>query len=320
MDRSMKPLLKIPVPNPFHLGYMVLSHGFGYLPPFQWKGEERCLHAVIRTHGDRAFGLKISCERNNRPGQALLVHKTAGPRVGRKDLDSLENRLRWCFRLDEDFKSFQKLCAHTPHLKWITQYGLGPLIRNSDSFEEFTKVLITTNISWTGTKLLNQNLLTHLGDLLGNKSTLRAFPTAERIAGKSEKYLRAKIRLGYRAPYLKALAATFRSHRVRPEELKDHETENLVQELGALKGFGPYAVHSLLYSFGRYDRLILDSWIRKMISRRYFKGRKVSDRALRRVYDRYGEWAGLVCWFESAYDTWFKDELHGQGARVLLNS
>jgi 3-methyladenine DNA glycosylase/8-oxoguanine DNA glycosylase len=308
-------LLRIPVPNPFNLRYLASSHGWVDLPPFQWEGEG--LRAVVRTVNDKAFALGIESFRNGRPGQRLVVKKIAGPRLSNRDVDLLREKIRWCFRLDVDFTSFQERCAGTRHLKWVKRYGLGPFLRNTDLFEEFAKVLITTNINWAGTKNINKNLLEHLGDPVGNA---RAFPTARRVAGTTEAFLRDKVRLGYRAPYLLELAEGFASGTIDAQSFDDpvRPREELVKAFRELKGFGPYAVNSLLITFNRFEELILDSWIRRMVYQRHFKGRKVKDASIRKVYAGWGEWAALACWFECAYDTWFKDELKGKGRGVQV--
>jgi len=298
---------------------MVLSHGWVDLLPYQWDSEALCLHAVIRTHGNRAFALTIKSEKDNTLGQKLAVFKTAGPRLSEADRKTLKERIRWCFRLDDDFLPFQERCADSQGLEWVHEYGLGPFLRNTHPFEEFTKVLMTTNINWGGTKSLNNNLLTHLGDRVGsgtkNGPIGFAFPLAEKVAGQTERFLREKIRLGYRAPYLKELAAGFVNNEIDFGSFLDPDLSlyDLSKALKTIKGFGPYAVNTVLMTLGRYEDLILDSWIRKRVSMRHFKGRKVSDPAIRKVYAPWGRWAGLACWFECAYDTWLKDDLKNPG-------
>ena len=317
---------RIPVRRPFHLGYMALSHGWVELEPFRWDRDEACLYTVIRTGGEKAFALRISSEGDNRPGQRLRVEKAAGPRATEKDRARIEEKVRWCLRLDEDFTPFQERCRRTPGLEWVARYGLGPFLRNPDLFEEFAKMLLTTNISWAGTKLLNRLLLDHLGDPVGGRrgrpAPFRAFPTARKAARATERTLREKLRLGYRAPYFKDLARRFARGEVDEAALLDPAlpAEELARVLSSFKGFGPYAVSSLLITFGRYEHLILDAWTRKTAARIHFRGRDVPERTLREHYASWGRWAGLALWFECAFHTWFKDELEGRGRGVVTGA
>ncbi|MBU0753489.1 MAG: hypothetical protein KJ645_00010, partial [Planctomycetes bacterium] len=282
--------------------------------PYHWDRESGSLSMVIRTHGDRVFALKVDSEKNNRRGQKLRVFKVAGPRVAKKDDAIIEERIRWCFRLDEDFSPFQKQCARTEHLAWVHRFGLGAFLRNADPFEEFAKLLITTNISWAGTLNINRHLLKTMGRPIGGPgSPYVAFPQAATVASQSEEFLRKEVRLGYRAPYLLALARAFTEGAIDIKAFlnPDRSVDDLSRSLRTLKGFGPYAVQALLMTFNRYETLILDSWIRKMVSKRHFKNRKISDQAIRKKYKSWGSHAGLACWFECAYDTWIKKELDG---------
>ena len=174
--------------------------------------------------------------------------------------------------------------------------------------------------------LLNRLLLDHLGMPVGGrrkgKAPFRAFPTAGKTARVSERTLREKVRLGYRAPFLKDLARRFARGEADEAALRDPTlpTEELAGMLSSFKGFGPYAVSSLLITFSRYEHLILDAWTRKTAAKLHFQGRDVPERALREHYAPWGRWAGLALWFECAYHTWFRDELEGRGQGVVVGA
>ncbi len=312
----------IPVKNRFNLELMALSHGFVELSPFRWDRATKRLHAVIRTRKDRAFAIEIESEKGCAKGQSLKVKKTAGPRLAKYDLKTLEKQVSWCLRLDDDFMPFRRICSRIKGLEWVKQHGLGAFLRNSDLFEEFAKVLITTNISWKGTIFINNLILEHMGEAVGKDTGAKAFPRAELVASKSEAFLRKKIRLGYRAPFLRELAKRFASGDVDEKAMKDRSrpTDDLAAEIASFNGFGPYSVNSLLISLGRYERLILDSWTRRTIWKRHFKGKKCGDAAIREHYSKWGKWAGLACWFECALDTWFEEELKGRGQGVAKDA
>jgi 3-methyladenine DNA glycosylase/8-oxoguanine DNA glycosylase len=244
--------------------------------------------------------------------------------MGKGDAASLERTIRWMFRLDEDFTPFQARCRRTRHLTWVARYGLGAFLRNADLFEDFIKILLTTNVSWAGTRLMNCKLIEHLGRPVepagGFDPPLRAFPDPGDVASATESFLRRKVRVGYRAPYLIEFAGKVASGALRLEDFLDPDlsSEDLARKLSSLKGFGPYAVSALFLTLGRYDRLILDSWTRKKSAERHFKSGRATDRSLRRVYEPWGSWKTLACWFECAYDTWYKDELMTGGERIRL--
>ena len=303
---------------------MIFSHGWVDLAPFFWDGERSALTAVIKVSKEKAAAVAVTSARDNESGQTLLAHKTAGGRLGKKDVEILRNKLVSMFHLDEDFGPFQRRCARTKGLRWVKRLGLGAFLRNSDLFEEFVKVLLTTNVNWAGTKSMNAKLIEHFGIPLqggrGAAAGLRAFPGPEEIASSTEAALRQKAKVGYRAPFLLALARAVASGALDLDRFgrSDLDSDELAADLGRLKGFGPYAVNALLLTLGRYDRLILDSWIRKKTYERYFDSKKVADSAIREVYAPWGKWKTLACWFECAYDTWFKDELNKGAQRTKV--
>ena len=51
----------------------------------------------------------------------------------------------------------------------------------------------------------------------------------------------------------------------------------------------------LLFAYGRLNAFPVDTWIRKVMIRMFFKGRKVPDRAIRAfASERWGELAGVA--------------------------
>jgi 3-methyladenine DNA glycosylase/8-oxoguanine DNA glycosylase len=238
------------------------------------------------------------------------------------------------FRLDDDLREFHRECRASDRLRWVARLGLGRFLRNPSLFEEFVKVLLTTNVNWAGTKQMTARLIDAFGEPVRarrgsdpkasdpvsearDRDELRAFPAPEALAGTTESVLRSRCRLGYRAPYLLTFADDVASGRLSLEPFEDLsvDTPTLARELGLIKGFGPYAVNALLMSLGRFERIILDSWIRKMVARRYFKNPMVSDRSIERVYKPWGKWKALACWFDCAHESWLKAEIEKEIAR-----
>jgi len=324
-------MLTITTTHPFDFRLLVLSHGWHDLPPFRWhepaglgararsprragKGTfqpanaERSsplgeLDAVIPT-GGTPLAVTVRPVDRGEGATALRVRWTEGTVLTRSERAALRLRIRWMFRLDEDFRPFHAACRRRGS-RWVAEFGLGAFLRNPSWFEEFTKILLTTNVNWAGTRVMARSLVTAYG-VESTDPSRRAFPSAERLAGLSEAELRAIGRVGYRAPFLIELAAAVASKRLDLEALAadPSPTALLRKELKRVKGFGDYAVNALCLSFGRYDELIFDSWIRPMVARRHFAKSHVSDRTIRRFYAPWGEWKTLACWFDCAHETW----------------
>jgi N-glycosylase/DNA lyase len=172
------------------------------------------------------------------------------------------------------------------------------LLRAPTLFEDVVKMLCTTNCSWALTVTIIRNLVNTFGESCVDGR--RSFPTPAALAGTTERLLRAKIRAGYRAPYLLRFAREVAEGRRNIESLRTSSlsTEELFDELRTILGVGPYAAGNLLKLLGRYDYLGLDSWVRGQYSSLRAGGRKVSDRTIERAYRGCGPWRGLVFWLE----------------------
>jgi N-glycosylase/DNA lyase len=155
-------------------------------------------------------------------------------------------------------------------------------------------------------------MVARLCDLLGEPAPAplpgRTFPSAAAMAAAGERFYRDEIRAGYRAPFLAALARDVAGGRLELEALRrtTEPAEALLRRLREILGFGPYAAEHLLRLLGRHDHLALDSWSRAKLARLRGRRRIPTDRALRRWYAPYGEWAGLAMWLEVTAD-WHGD-------------
>jgi len=201
-------------------------------------------------------------------------------------------------RLDEDLSGFYALIEDDPELGWATR-GAGRLLRSPTVFEDVVKTICTTNCAWSGTIRMVGSLVAKLGD--------GAFPSPEVMAAANESFYRDVARAGYRAAYLRSLAASVAAGTIDLEQLNDPELsdDEAAQRLLALPGVGPYATAHVMMLVGRYSPLILDSWTRPKYAR--LTGRRtVSDRTIERRFRRYGKHAGLAFWLYLTRD-WVED-------------
>jgi N-glycosylase/DNA lyase len=179
------------------------------------------------------------------------------------------------------------------------------MLRSPTVFEDVVKMLCTTNCSWSLTRAMVRNLV----ERAGPESPLggRAFPGAEALASRPERFFRDVVRAGYRAPWLRRIARDVAAGRLDVEGWRDPAlpTDELLRQVRALPGFGPYASEGLLRLLGRHGHLALDSWIRPKLRRLRGLRRQPADRTIARWYAPYGPWAGLAMWLEVTAD-WFE--------------
>jgi 3-methyladenine DNA glycosylase/8-oxoguanine DNA glycosylase len=281
--------LNIKTPRDFNFRRTVVSHGWYALLPFELDKASWTLLRVLDRGLAEPVTIKISPA-----GSGIKV--STSRRLGQKATAEIERDVRHMLRLDDDLQEFYQAVAANPEFAWIADEGAGRLLRSPTLFEDLVKMLCTTNCSWALTEKMVSSLVNELGreSADGRKS----FPTADALAQKSEKFLRDKIRSGYRAPYLKALAQRVASGSLNVEDwlTSDLPLEELITEMKSVKGVGNYAAENLLKLIGRYDGLALDSWTRAQFARARNNGRVASDKKISRFYAGFTSWRGLVLW------------------------
>jgi 3-methyladenine DNA glycosylase/8-oxoguanine DNA glycosylase len=289
-------------PAGFDFWLTAYSHGWCDLPPFSFNAEKRNLQRVLTFNdGTTALALLTGSTRS------VSVAATSVRRLTAPRRQEMQQQLRTCFRMDEDFTPFHAAAHHLPRYRWIARARAGRLLRAPTVFEDVVKMICTTNCTWALTKLMVTRLVEEFGDRCGNG--LYGFPRPATIAASSESLLRSRCKTGYRAPYILALAHDVASG-VRPIEQwrsSTLPTEELFKEIRTIKGVGPYAAGNILKLLGRYDELGLDSWVRSQYARMHHKGRKVKDSTIEKTYAPFGPWRGLFFWLEMTRD-WHPDK------------
>jgi 3-methyladenine DNA glycosylase/8-oxoguanine DNA glycosylase len=184
-------------------------------------------------------------------------------------------------------------------LSHVIERAQGRVLRCPTLFEDVIKTILTTNTLWAATIRMTSNLVQLYGEPLPSEPSRHAFPTPERLATLDEATLRAEARLGYRAPYVLALAQASASGKMDLEALKDPDlpTPELRKRLLAIKGVGGYAAANLLNILGRYDYLPVDSWAMKMVSQEWHQGELIGPAEVDAAFERWGKWKGLAYWF-----------------------
>jgi len=287
----------VAVPRGFKLDRVARSHGWYDLPPFAWDGTT--LRAVARA-GGRVHDLVI-VERDG----ALAVTSSATRAADEKALAATVASM---LRLDIDLTALYALTDGDARLAYARGHGVGRLLRAPTAYEDVIKMLLTTNCTWTLTRIMVGRLIDALGE--PSPSGARAFPTPEAMAKKTEKFYRDVVRAGYRAPHLMNIARAVAKKKLDPEAWRTPsvpgDDEKLRKELLELPGIGPYAADNLLRLLGHYGYLGLDSWCRGKLKRIYPRIRDV-DGFARRRYQPFGAFAGLAMWLDLTRD-WHEGE------------
>ena len=193
------------------------------------------------------------------------------------------------------------MIANDPSLSWAI--GAGRLIASPTVFEDVIKTICTTNTTWAGTRRMIAALVERGGG---------AFPDAALLAKTPEHWFADVARMGYRGPYVRAIARDVHAGKLDLEgllpstESEEEAKEEAVEEaLRELPGVGPYAAAHIMQLLGFHHQLVLDSATRPKYLE--ISGKKrASDKTIVRAFKRYGPYAGLAFWLFVTRD-WIED-------------
>ena len=190
-------------------------------------------------------------------------------------------------------KCYAKVAGDTTY-SFIQEERLGRLLLAPTMWENLVKTQFLTNTHARHTTAMATKFCT-LGDPFSEK---HAFPTPEQVLAKSLDELEQQTCTGYRAKYIRSLAEEIASG-FDPESLRNPALsyEDIYEKVRALRGFGEYSASYVLKLLGRFDRISIDT-----VMRRYFKEitgqENATDDDINAYYERFGEFKGLVAWWE----------------------
>ena len=271
------------------------SHGWIDLAPFRLLSDQKKLTTSFKYAGN-IYQIRIASQTD----QNIIVSlDTKTDDAFKKYLSAM---IKHMFRLDEDYSQFYSRVNSSEDYAWISEKSAGRMFRCATLWEDMVKILCTTNCTWHLTRIMVNNLVEKIGS--------GVFPAPEEVAGKSEKYLRDEIKMGYRSPYLLELSRSIAEGSLNLDTFTQWpgDTSGLYIEMRKIKGLGDYAVSNLLKLLGCYDYYGSDSWSRKKFSEKYLNGKECTEKDISKRYDHLGKWRGLFFWLDMTRD-WYEREI-----------
>ncbi len=288
--------LRLAPPPHFNLQSVIHSHGWWRLPPFVLDEASGALSRVDALRD----GALVRYTMYEDDGALLLQVEDALTAAQQAELEAIVARiLGW----ELDLAPFYEYLAAFPEYAWVAPRALGRKLKCATVWEDAVKTLLTTNTTWAMTiQMVTRVAALGARDGAGEGARI-AFPTPQQLAAMGEEALAAAVRAGYRNAYLYELAARITSGELDLEAwLADDAADDrtLYKRLRSLKGFGDYAVSSLMRIYGRYGYLSIDT-----VARACYKAlhpaaaeldAKALDAIIRAHYTPHGRWQALIQW------------------------
>jgi 3-methyladenine DNA glycosylase/8-oxoguanine DNA glycosylase len=297
-EEVMDTQISITTPADFNFDYTVNSHGWERLAPFSLNRADRVLTRIERLPSQLSR-LEI------RYNDTIDVMVRSENQLTTADRAYVNEFIAHCFVFDWDLSRCYAKVANDTTYSFIKEQRLGRLLLAPSMWENLVKTQFLTNTHARHTTTMAAKFCT-LGDPFGEK---HAFPTPAQVLAKSVDELERQTSTGYRAKYIRSLAEAIASG-FDPESLRNPTLsyEEISDRVRALYGFGEYSASYVLKLLGRFERISIDTVIR-----RYFKeiaGKEnATDDDINAYYERFGEFKGLVAWWEVSHRADAKGEL-----------
>jgi 3-methyladenine DNA glycosylase/8-oxoguanine DNA glycosylase len=288
--------LLLATPPDFDFRSAVCSHGFFVLAPNRWASKTQSLRTIVTIDDDTAVPVVVSEKRDARGRDGIVLSSPA--RLGPSQRRAVRGAIWRMLRLGENLTAFHSLCRRSTTHQPAAEMRFGRLLRSPSLFEDVVKVICTCNTSWAQTVAMVQRI-TELWGVPTTDGATRGFPTPDRLARVSAATLRKGARIGYRAEFLHRLA---RDAADDPFELEaferfDGSSDKLYEMLRFIHGVGDYAAAHLCMLLGHYDRLAVDTELKRFLRQRHPR-KRFTPAALRAYYDRWRPYQILAYWFE----------------------
>lgn len=254
-----------------------LEHTLECGQAFRWEKKGRFYYGVI--------------------GEALMKVGYDGSRLIVESNSTLNKKaIAEYFGLNEDLPKILKAIDVDKNIhKAVTKFH-GLRILNQEPWECLASYILSINNNIPRIKVLIERLSENFGRRLTLDDIERySFPNADKIANVDLRALK-KLKLGFRAEYLKDTAKKIASGKFELKKLKGLNYEDAKKELISLKGVGEKVADcALLFSFKKYEAFPVDVWIKRGVEELYFNGKKLAPKKAAEFARRhFGPFAGYA--------------------------
>jgi N-glycosylase/DNA lyase len=183
-------------------------------------------------------------------------------------------------------------------LRRLLPHTSGIALMRQDPWECLIAFVISAFNNIPKIQLTIERMSARLGDTVSvadGHASARTFPSADRLADAPLPLLR-KCALGYRAPYVRAIARLVADGNLDLAAVSEMPYARARAALLALPGVGEKVVEcALLFAFGHREAFPVDVWVQRAVERWYFGGRPREPRKIRAwARDRFGPLTGYA--------------------------
>jgi len=243
--------------------------------------------------------VKYTLTQSGDPDRFEIEVKALSGEPNNNPIAELESHLNRVLGFSDDLPSFYRAFEDDQRLSLTFSLLRGlRVMRGTNLFESLICSILSQNNSallWNRTARIMMKLYGRRVDFPGG-STAYLFPTPRALANLSPSELQSKTSMGYRAKPVVQVSRMVMKDDLRLEEVASCSYDEAMQILLELPGVGPKVADCfLLYGAGKLEAAPVDVWIHRIVTRLYFRGRKISRmKTARFLRERFQNWAGYA--------------------------
>jgi DNA-3-methyladenine glycosylase II len=204
--------------------------------------------------------------------------------------------------LDFDLKPFYDEVKSDEKMARLTRklWGLkSPTTQTA--LEALVDSIVEQQISLKVANGIENKITKKFGDTLNLEgNTYYAYPTPQNLASAKTEELRQCGLTVRKSEYIKEVATHITEGKLNLEKFSTYESsEQIIRELDEVRGIGVWTAElTMLRGMRRMEALPADDLgLRRVISRYYFGGKKISAAEARQIAVAWGEWKGLAAYY-----------------------
>ncbi|WXG42075.1 MAG: hypothetical protein WED07_15150 [Candidatus Freyarchaeum deiterrae] len=276
----------IRVKEPFNFNLTIKKPaGWSWISPYEVM-EQNKFWSTLRLRKGKLLGVKLN---QRKKGIEAIIYSEE--EVTEEQANETLNIFKIGLGADIDLNEFYGIAKKDSVLKHVIPdlYGMKPYFASS----VFEKALLAICLQMAPIKRSNE-MLDCITDNYGENLTfdgknLKHWPSTSRLRRVSEKELKEKCKLGYRAKFINELSKV--EHIPDITELWGKTTEEAIKELTDLPGIGKYSAGVILSK----NTFPIDVWSSSIFHKLFFrkapdKPRDVIEKVIEEAEKRYKKW------------------------------
>ncbi|MDE1762095.1 MAG: hypothetical protein KGH78_02790 [Candidatus Micrarchaeota archaeon] len=204
------------------------------------------------------------------------------------------------FGLQDDMgRIYEKIGTDEFLANAIARYP-GMRVTRNDPWETTVCFIVSQFNNVKRIRLIVRKLIENYGELhsvdVGGKwVSFRSFPTPDALAGIGVKEMMKKCGTGFRAKYIIGSARTC-SESLDLNRLHHKDYHRAKEQIMELPGVGDKVADCImLMGYGKLEAFPIDTWIKRIVERVYFDGKKQGIKKIHEFADeRWGDYAGYA--------------------------